>query len=105
MGKIIRIQFRDRDLRRAVPACSCALARCLSADARGRAAARPHLLSLGHACLRRRDRFGHAARPRWNLLSAERASLRELKLFKPVQLFLDAALSILARALLLAIAD
>ena len=52
----------DRDGRGAVWACPYARARRLSADPGGRAAARPHLLSLGYSSLWRGDRIGDGAR-------------------------------------------
>src|SRR5216684_6349014 len=94
-----------RHLRRAVSACPYPMARRFPTDDFGRAVDRPRVLAMEHARLWRRNRFGNAARSPWDIglreskaLGAGRPSLRELKPLEPVQLFLDSALQILARA-------
>jgi|GEM_PF-5363467 len=94
-----------RHLRRAVSAGPYPMARRFPTDDFGRAVDRPRVLAMEHARLWRRNRFGNVARSPWDIdlrqskaLGAPRPSLRELKPLEPVQLFLDAALQILARA-------
>src|SRR5450631_3663670 len=81
------------------------MARRFPTDDFGRAADRPRVLAMEHARLWRRNRFGNVARSPCDIslrkskaLGAGHPSLRELKPLEPVQLFLDAALQILARA-------
>src|ERR1700681_3225416 len=92
-------------LRRAVSACAYPMARRFPTDDFGRAIDRPRVLAMEHARLWRRYRFWNVARSPWDIdlreskaLGEGRPSLRELKPPEPVQLFLDAALQILARA-------
>src|ERR1700730_9168596 len=79
----------------------------LSPDARRCVAARPHFLAAGYHRLRRRDFAGGAARQvcRCEIQGTEGPSLRKLKALAAIELFLDDALEVLARAADFPLAD